>query len=86
MAPSCCVIVDNGHNLLSLEELKVIAEEAHRKKRPVAAHTTTDESIRIAVQAGVDHIFHDESQDLVPRQPAVASASYSGFFVGQERE
>lgn len=52
------VIVDNGHNLLSLEELKVIAEEAHRKKRPVAAHTTTDESIRIAVQAGVDSVEH----------------------------
>ncbi|OJH41344.1 amidohydrolase [Cystobacter ferrugineus] len=55
------VIVDNGHNLLSLEELKVIAEEAHRKKRPVAAHTTTDESIRIAVQAGVDSIEHGYS-------------------------
>ncbi|WP_253981653.1 amidohydrolase family protein [Pyxidicoccus xibeiensis] len=55
------VIVDNGHNLLSLEELKVIVEEAHRKKRPVAAHTTTDESIRIAVQAGVDSIEHGYS-------------------------
>ncbi|MBN8232563.1 amidohydrolase family protein [Corallococcus macrosporus] len=55
------VIVDNGHNLLSLEELKVIVEEAHRKKRPVAAHTTTDESIRTAVQAGVDSIEHGYS-------------------------
>ncbi|NBD08371.1 amidohydrolase family protein [Corallococcus sp. c25j21] len=55
------VIVDNGHNLLSLEELKVIAEEAHRQKRPVAAHTTLDESIRIAVQAGVDSIEHGYS-------------------------
>lgn len=55
------VIVDNGHNLLSLEELKVITEEAHRQKRPVAAHTTIDESIRIAVQAGVDSIEHGYS-------------------------
>ncbi|RKH02495.1 amidohydrolase family protein [Corallococcus carmarthensis] len=55
------VIVDNGHNLLSLEELKVIVEEAHRKKRPVAAHTTLDESIRAAVQAGVDSIEHGYS-------------------------
>ena len=55
------VIVDNGHNLLSLEELKVIVEEAHRKKRPVAAHTTTDESIRNAVEAGVDSIEHGYS-------------------------
>ncbi|RKH54223.1 amidohydrolase family protein [Corallococcus sp. AB050B] len=55
------VIVDNGHNLLSLEELKVIVEEAHRMKRPVAAHTTTDASIRIAVQAGADSIEHGYS-------------------------
>ncbi|NPC68361.1 amidohydrolase family protein [Corallococcus exiguus] len=55
------VIVDNGHNLLSLEELKVIVEEAHRMKRPVATHTTTDDSIRIAVQAGVDSIEHGYS-------------------------
>ncbi|MBN9687162.1 MULTISPECIES: amidohydrolase family protein [unclassified Corallococcus] len=55
------VIVDNGHNLLSLEELRVIVEEAHRKKRPVAMHTTTEESIRIAVQAGADSIEHGYS-------------------------
>ncbi|WP_223644091.1 amidohydrolase family protein [Corallococcus sp. EGB] len=55
------VIVDNGHNLLSLAELKVIVEEAHRMKRPVATHTTTDESIRIAVQAGVDSVEHGYS-------------------------
>ncbi|WP_404364057.1 amidohydrolase family protein [Corallococcus coralloides] len=55
------VIVDNGHNLLSLEELKVIVEEAHRMKRPVATHTTNDGSIRIAVQAGVDSIEHGYS-------------------------
>ncbi|MBF5043391.1 amidohydrolase family protein [Aggregicoccus sp. 17bor-14] len=52
------VIVDNGHTLLSLEELKVIVEEAHRMKRPVATHTTTEESARLAVQAGVDSIEH----------------------------
>ncbi|WP_244221889.1 amidohydrolase family protein [Corallococcus exercitus] len=55
------VIVDNGHTLLSLEELKVIVEEAHRAKRPVAAHTTLDDSIRTAVQAGVDSIEHGYS-------------------------
>ncbi|NTX66043.1 amidohydrolase family protein [Myxococcus sp. CA051A] len=52
------VIVDNGHNILSVEELKVIVEEAHRVKRPVAAHTTKDDSIRAAVEAGVDSIEH----------------------------
>ncbi|AKF85106.1 hypothetical protein MFUL124B02_09405 [Myxococcus fulvus 124B02] len=55
------VIVDNGHNVLSLEEMKVIVEEAHRQTRPVAAHTTLDESIRVAVQAGVDSIEHGYS-------------------------
>ncbi|WP_044190256.1 amidohydrolase family protein [Hyalangium minutum] len=55
------VIVDNGHNLLSVEELKVIVEEAHRSKRPVAAHTTTDESVRNAVEAGVDSVEHGYS-------------------------
>ncbi|WP_375758973.1 amidohydrolase family protein [Corallococcus exercitus] len=61
------VIVDNGHNVLSLEELKVIVDEAHRGKRPVAAHTTLDESIRAAVQAGVDSIEHGYSlpEDVV---------------------
>lgn len=55
------VIVDNGQNLLSAEELKVIVEEAHRMKRPVAAHTTTDESVRNAVEAGVDSVEHGYS-------------------------
>ncbi|MFP2924294.1 amidohydrolase family protein [Pyxidicoccus sp. 3LG] len=52
------VIADNGHNMFSTEELKVIVEEAHRKNRPVAVHTTKDESIRAAVEAGVDSIEH----------------------------
>ncbi|WP_241759106.1 amidohydrolase family protein [Pyxidicoccus parkwayensis] len=55
------VIGDNGHNVLSEEELKVIVEEAHRMKRPVAVHTTKDESIRAAVAAGVDSIEHGYS-------------------------
>ncbi|MFY0566988.1 amidohydrolase family protein [Archangium lansingense] len=75
------VIVDNGHNLLSLEELKVIAEEAHRKKRPVAAHTTTDESIRISVQAGVDSIEHAYS---LPDDVLVPMARKRIFMVATE--
>ena len=55
------VIGDNGFNVLSEEELKVIVEEAHRVKRPVAVHTTKDESIRAAVAAGVDSIEHGYS-------------------------
>jgi imidazolonepropionase-like amidohydrolase len=52
------VIVDNGRNMLSLGELKVIVEEAHRMKRKVAAHATDEESTRLAVEAGVDSIEH----------------------------
>ncbi|WP_342377455.1 amidohydrolase family protein [Myxococcus stipitatus] len=52
------VIVDNGHNVFAMDELKAIVEEAHRGNHPVAAHTTRDESIRVAVEAGVDSIEH----------------------------
>ncbi|MGZ3456942.1 MAG: amidohydrolase family protein [Archangium sp.] len=52
------VIVGNGRNMLSLEELKVIVEEAHRMKRKVAAHATDEETTRLAVEAGVDSIEH----------------------------
>jgi imidazolonepropionase-like amidohydrolase len=52
------VIVDEQGRMLSLEEVKVIVEEAHRAKRPVAAHAIEDAAVRIAVEAGVDSIEH----------------------------
>jgi imidazolonepropionase-like amidohydrolase len=42
----------------SLEELKVLVEEAHSSGRLVAAHATTAEGMRRAVVAGVDTIEH----------------------------
>jgi imidazolonepropionase-like amidohydrolase len=42
----------------SEEELKVLVTTAHSSGRPVAAHATTAEGMRRAVQAGVDTIEH----------------------------
>ncbi len=52
------VIVDTGPRVVSLEEMKVIVEEAHRVRRKVAAHAVTDAAIRSATEAGVDSIEH----------------------------
>jgi imidazolonepropionase-like amidohydrolase len=52
------VIVDERGQNLSLEEVKVIVEEAHRMKRRVAAHAIEDTAARIAIEAGVDSIEH----------------------------
>jgi imidazolonepropionase-like amidohydrolase len=42
----------------SLEELRALVEESHSAGRPVAAHATTAEGMRRAVEAGVDTIEH----------------------------
>ncbi len=42
----------------SLEELRILVEEAHSSGRLVAAHATTAEGMRRAVEAGVDSIEH----------------------------
>ncbi len=52
------VIVNTGPRIVSLDELKVIVEEAHRVGRKVAAHAIGDMATRIAAEAGVDSIEH----------------------------
>ena len=52
------VIVNTGPRVLSLEEMKVIVEEAHRVGRKVAAHAIGDVATRAAAQAGVNSIEH----------------------------
>jgi len=52
------VIVNTGPRVVSLEELKVIVEEAHRVNRKVSAHAIGDVATRIAAEAGVDSIEH----------------------------
>ena len=50
-----------GHEAVptfSIEELRALVQEAHSAGRLVAAHATTHEGIRRAVEAGVDTIEH----------------------------
>ncbi len=52
------VIVNTGPRVVSLDEMKVIVEEAHRVNRKVAAHAIGNQATRIAAEAGVDSIEH----------------------------
>jgi imidazolonepropionase-like amidohydrolase len=52
------VIVNTGPRVVSLEEMKVIVEEASRVGRKVAAHAIGDVATRIAAEAGVASIEH----------------------------
>jgi imidazolonepropionase-like amidohydrolase len=52
------VYADWDYPTLTVEELRVVVEEAHKAGRRVAAHATTDEGIRRAVTAGVATIEH----------------------------
>jgi imidazolonepropionase-like amidohydrolase len=57
------VYADWTHPTLTPEELRVIVEEAHKAGKTVAAHATTIEAIRHAVNAGVDSIEHGDKAD-----------------------
>jgi imidazolonepropionase-like amidohydrolase len=52
------VYADWDQPTLTVEEMRVIVEEAHKQKRKVAAHATTPEGIKNALTAGVDSIEH----------------------------
>jgi imidazolonepropionase-like amidohydrolase len=59
-----------GAQQYSDEELRVIADEAHRAGLKVAAHAHGDDGIRAAIEAGIDCIEHgslmsDETIDLM---------------------
>jgi imidazolonepropionase-like amidohydrolase len=47
-----------NRTLLSLEEMRAIVAEAHLLNVKVAAHATSDQAVRRAVEAGVDSIEH----------------------------
>ncbi|MGH8208482.1 MAG: amidohydrolase family protein, partial [Steroidobacteraceae bacterium] len=57
------VYADWSHPTLTVEEIRVIVEEAHKQGLKVAAHATTPEGIRNAVTAGVDSIEHGHQAD-----------------------
>jgi imidazolonepropionase-like amidohydrolase len=52
------VYADWAEPTLTVDEMRVIVEEAHKHKLKVAAHATTPEGIKNAVEAGVDSIEH----------------------------
>ncbi|SEL24564.1 Imidazolonepropionase [Stigmatella aurantiaca] len=48
---------------LTVEELRVIVEEAHKARRKVAVHAVSSEAIRNALLAGADSIEHGHQAD-----------------------
>lgn len=52
------VYADWEHATLTVDEIRVIVEEAHKQGIKVASHATTPEGIKNAVTAGVDSIEH----------------------------
>ncbi len=77
----------------SLDELRVLVDEAHSSGRPVAAHATTAEGMRRAALTGVETIEHgyggtDEVFQLMARQgigflPTLAAdEAYAEYFDG----
>jgi imidazolonepropionase-like amidohydrolase len=57
------VYADWRNPTLTVDEIRVIVEEAHRQKLRVAAHATTPEGIKNAITAGVDSIEHGHRAD-----------------------
>ena len=57
------IYADWEHPTLTVGEMRVVVEEAHRQGRKVAAHATTPEGIKNAIAAGVDSIEHGHHAD-----------------------
>jgi imidazolonepropionase-like amidohydrolase len=57
------VYADWRYPTFTVDEMRVIVEEAHKAGKRVAAHATTAEGIRNAVNAGVDSIEHGDHAD-----------------------
>ena len=57
------VYADWEHPTLTVDEMRVIVEEAHKAGLKVAAHATTAEGIKNAINAGVDSIEHGHGID-----------------------
>jgi imidazolonepropionase-like amidohydrolase len=57
------VYADWRHATLTVEEMHVIVDEAHKQELKVAAHATTPQGIKNAITAGVDSIEHGHGAD-----------------------
>lgn len=67
---------DWNYPTLTVEEMSVIVEEAHKAGRKVAAHATTALGIRNAITAGVDSIEHGHGADRQDLEMMRAKAVY----------
>lgn len=54
----CIKVIAEAATALTVDELRAIVDEAHRARRKVAAHAVRDQTIRDAIDAGVDSIEH----------------------------
>jgi imidazolonepropionase-like amidohydrolase len=68
------VYADWSYPTLTVAELSVVVEEAHRAGRKVASHATIDAAIRNAIEAGVDSIEHGTA----PEPATLASMKAKG--------
>ena len=71
------VYADWDNPTLTVDELGVIVEEAHKAGRKVAAHATTPEGIKNAVRSGVDSIEHGHGAD----RQAIEMIKEKGIFL-----
>ena len=70
------VYADWDYPTLTVDEMKVIVAEAHKAGRKVAAHATTAEGIRNALNAGVDSIEHGHRADQADLELMKAKGVY----------
>jgi imidazolonepropionase-like amidohydrolase len=73
------------------EEVRTAVVEAHRRGKPVMAHAMNPESVRIAVEAGVDCIEHgnlldDASIELMRKNSVAFVPTMSGIATVHQRE
>jgi imidazolonepropionase-like amidohydrolase len=85
------VYADWNAPTLTIEEIRVIVEEAHRAKRKVAAHAELHEGMMNALNAGVDSIEHGFSADraaleLLKEKNAYWVPTIGDFFYSAETE
>lgn len=84
------VYADWNHPTLTVEEMRVIVEEAHKQGLKVAAHANTPEGIKNAVTAGVDSIEHGhginrEDLELMKTKGTFLVPTVGGTYASFER-
>ena len=70
------VYADWQNPTLTVDEIRVIVEEAHKQKIKVAAHATTPQGIKNAITAGVDSIEHGHRADRTSLEMMQAKGTF----------